>query len=227
VRRRRWGEAIREIELTQAQCKSGKADQTYHLVASFPPGEVPTRAQLEDIEDELVKAIGLEAHQRMSAIHTDKDHLHIHVAINKVDPESFRNVSPSSDKRQLMAGCERLKIKHGLTRTHGERVQASDGAELPGAAADMEAHSGQVSLLRWVRENAKPDLLAASGQGKGWQDLHEAAAKHGLELRPYSRARKDRHRAKVSRRRRHDRRAPSEGRMQLRSRARRRGCRTG
>lgn len=177
------GEAVTEIELTQVQARVGKAEKTYHLVVAFPAGEVPTREQLEDIEDELVAAIGLGDHQRMSAIHTDKDHLHFHVAINKVHPESFRTVTPHQDKNKLMAACARLEAKHGLTATHGERVQAADGAVRAGRAADMEAHSGQESLLRFARETAKADFLAASAAGKGWQDLHDAAAEHGLEVR--------------------------------------------
>ena len=178
------GEAVREIELTQAQARRGKAEQTYHLVVAFPAGEVPSREQLEDIEDDLVRAIGFGDHQRLSAVHTDKDHLHFHVAINKVHPETFRTITPHQDKNKLMAACARLEIKHGLAATHGERVQASDGARLEGRAADMEAHSGQESLLRFVRETAKADLLATSAAGKGWQDLHDAAASHGLEVRP-------------------------------------------
>ena len=177
------GEAEREIELTQARARQGKAERTYHLVVAFPAGEVPTREQLEDIEDELVKAIGLGDHQRLSAIHTDKDHLHFHVAVNKVHPVTFRTVTPHQDKNKLMRACARLEVKHGLTRTHGERVQGADGAATAGRAADMEAHSGQESLLRWARETAKADLLAASAVGKGWRDLHDAAALHGLEVR--------------------------------------------
>ena len=64
-----------------------KGDKTYHLVVSFPPGEHPTADQLRDIEDELCAAIGLADHQRISAVHTDTDHLHIHVAISKIHPD--------------------------------------------------------------------------------------------------------------------------------------------
>ena len=176
------GEAVIEIELTQAQARRGKAEKTYHLVVAFPAGEVPMREQLEDIEDELTRAIGLGDHQRMSAVHTDKDHLHFHVAINKVHPESFRTVTPHQDKNKLMRACAQLEVKHGLTQTHGERVQGAGGAAPAGRAADMEAHSGQESLLRFARETAKANLLAASAAGKGWQDPHDAAASHGLEV---------------------------------------------
>jgi hypothetical protein len=77
-------DAIAEIQAVQAMNSRAKGDKTYHLVVSFPPGEKPSETQLRDIEDELCAAIGLADHQRISAVHTDSDHLHIHVAINKV-----------------------------------------------------------------------------------------------------------------------------------------------
>ena len=61
-----------------------RGDKTYHLVVSFPPGERPSPDQLHVIEGELIGAIGLGEHQRMSAVHTDTEHLRIHIALNKV-----------------------------------------------------------------------------------------------------------------------------------------------
>jgi hypothetical protein len=113
--------ALKEILATQAMNKRAKGDHTYHLVVSFPPGERPTPSQLDDIERVLVARIGLGGHQRLSAIHLDTGHLHLHVAINKIHPESFRCVEPYYDKRRLMQACVELEAKHGLTRTaHGK-----------------------------------------------------------------------------------------------------------
>jgi len=108
------------IEATQAGNKRSKADKTYHLVFSFPPGERPALDVLHAIEDELCAAIGFADHQRISAVHIDTDHQHVHVAINKVHPTGLQNVEPFFDKQRLMEACERLEIKHGLQPTnHG------------------------------------------------------------------------------------------------------------
>ncbi|MDD3550653.1 MAG: relaxase/mobilization nuclease domain-containing protein [Methanothrix soehngenii] len=108
------------IEATQAANTRSKADKTYHLVYSFPPGERPPLDVLHAIEDELCAVIGYADHQRISAVHIDTDHLHVHVAINKVHPTGLQNVEPFFDKQRLMEACERLEIKHGLQRTnHG------------------------------------------------------------------------------------------------------------
>lgn len=108
------------IEAIQAANTRSKNDKTYHLVFSFPPGEQPALDVLHDIEDELVAAIGYADHQRISAVHVDTDHLHVHVAINKVHPTGLQNIEPYYDKHRLMEACERLELKHDLQRTdHG------------------------------------------------------------------------------------------------------------
>lgn len=114
--------ATAEIMRTQERNTRSKADKTYHLVVSFPPGERPTVEQLNYIEDELCASIGFKEHQRLSVVHLDTDHLHIHVAINKVHPVKLSNIEPYFDKRSLMRTCARLEVELGLTRTH-ERAE--------------------------------------------------------------------------------------------------------
>jgi hypothetical protein len=177
------GLALAEIANTQERNTTSKTDKTYHLIVSFPPGEKPTEAQLHDIEDTLCAAIGLADHQRLSAVHNDKDHFHFHVAINKVHPQSFRTVTPYFDHPRLQAACIDLEKKHGLTLTnHQMPEQGKNGAK--GRAEAMELHGKQESLIQWVRDEAGPALLKVQETGQGWQDLHRAAASYGLEIKP-------------------------------------------
>lgn len=116
------------IEATQAANTRSNTDKTYHMVFSFPPGEEPPLETLHKIEDELVASIGFADHQRISAVHIDTDHYHVHVAINKVHPTGYQNIEPYYDKKKLMETCERLEIEYGLQRTNhgltGERSHA-------------------------------------------------------------------------------------------------------
>lgn len=114
------------IMATQQRNTRSKKDKTYHLVFSFPPGEEPDLDVLHKIEDELCESIGYSEHQRISAVHKDKDHLHVHVAINKVHPIGFQNIEPFYDKKKLMQACNEIEIKYNLQRTnHGEIISES------------------------------------------------------------------------------------------------------
>ena len=177
------GPAVAEMMVTQAKNSRVKEGNVYHMVVAFPPGEIPTRAQLDDIEDALVASIGLQDHQRMSAAHDDKDHFHIHIAINKIHPETLRCVTPRRDHPKLMEACAALELRHGLTVTnHGLSDKlSSDELSVGARAADMEAHDGRQSFASWLSIHAAGPLRDAAATAKSWGDLHEAAAK--LDLR--------------------------------------------
>ncbi len=229
------------IQATQAANTRSKAEKTYHFVYSFPPGEQPDLETLHAIEDELCAAIGLDEHQRVSAVHIDTDNLHVHVAINKVHPTGLQNIEPYYDQFRLMEACERLEVEHGLQRTfHGleakQRHQNRDIDLLPAKAPEQRdslfrehlrnAYDLSISkppeaktlngmrklsdtrLPRQSADKAEPvrigakvasveaqsgietltgyaacELAPAMRQATSWQELHDAAAEHGLEVR--------------------------------------------
>ena len=181
------GWAVKEILATQARNRRGRADHSYHLVVSFPDGEQPSRAQFEDIEDRLCAALEYDEHQRISAVHQNTDNWHLHVAINRVHPRTFRNFKPLYDYYRLQSAAVELEIRHGLQRTPHttERRAREDNATIKGRASSFEAYQGRPSFLRWVRETAAPTLVDARDGGRGWQGLHDAAARFDLEIKPY------------------------------------------
>jgi hypothetical protein len=177
------------IECTQAVNTRSKTDKTYHLVFSFPPGEEPALEILHAIEDQLCASIGYADHQRISAVHVDCDHLHVHVAINKVHPTGYQNIEPYFDKKKLMEACERLELEYGLTRTnhgltgektHGRKQAVSaDNIKLKPKLAAAECHGAIETLTGFIQRDVAPAIHKA----KNWKQLHAALASHGLEIK--------------------------------------------
>ncbi|HLN24849.1 MAG TPA: TraI/MobA(P) family conjugative relaxase, partial [Patescibacteria group bacterium] len=175
--------ALIEIKHTQAM-NTRATNKTLHLVVSFPAGERPTDPQLHVLEDGLCAALGMADHQRLSALHVNTAHVHLHVALNRIHPETVKCVDPSFGQRKLMAACRDLEIALGLSRdNHGLGRDDATQAPVKGRAADMEAQTGRQSFAGWVQETARDALLTAKAGGK-WEGLHQAAAAHGLTLRP-------------------------------------------
>ncbi|QCG94046.1 hypothetical protein E6C67_08865 [Azospirillum sp. TSA2s] len=172
------GWAIRELLATQDRNTRSKGDKSYHLIVSFPEGEVPTRAQLEDIEDTLCAGIGFAEHQRISAAHSNTKHFHLHIAINRVHPRSFRCIEPFYDYKELFKLCRALEQKHGL------QLHPMDGPTLPGRPGDLEAHAGEASFLRWVKETAGAELVEGAVKAANWGELHAVLERYGLAIRP-------------------------------------------
>lgn len=50
--------------------------------------ESPRPEQIYDSVRHTLKSLGLADHQYVSAVHTDTDNLHVHVAVNRVHPET-------------------------------------------------------------------------------------------------------------------------------------------
>lgn len=172
--------AIKEIEATQSLNTRSKADKSYHLILSFRSGEHPTPEQLEDIEHQFCKGLGFSEHQRMSAVHNDTDNLHIHIAINKVHPQTYRNVEPYYDHYKLSELCKEMEIKHNL-----QIDNHIDSQSIQGKAADMEAHSGKESFKSWIKENAAEELTSLlTNEAPDWQQLHTRLAKYNLQIKP-------------------------------------------
>ncbi len=130
------GWATEEILATQDRNTRARADKAYHLVVSWPLGEVPSRGQMEAAEDRLVAALGFDGHQRISAAHRDRGHVHLHVAVNRIDPATFHAVHPFRDHFRMQAVCVELEAEHGFTRVAHSR----DANE---AARNREAARGQ------------------------------------------------------------------------------------
>jgi len=179
--------AVKEIEAIQALNTRSKIDRTYHLVVSFPTGEKPAPEQLDDIENKLCEAIGLGDHQRMSVAHKDTENLHVHLAINKIHPETHRAIEPYYDNYKLDTACAELERKHGLQRDNRiDREHQRDRIETgrqSGRAGDLEAHFGQASFKRWLAER-KEAVTKELARANSWPDAHWVLANHGLSLRP-------------------------------------------
>src|SRR5579859_3618816 len=156
-------------------------DKSYHLVISFQTGERPTREQIDEIEDYLVASIGLQEHQRISAVHQNTDNWHLHVAINKVHPKTHRNIEPYYDHPRLQQACVEMEIKHDLKRdNHG----LSPERPLNCKPAEMEAHAGRMSFHRWLIENAKDALVRGVAECSNWQEFHAIVARFGAVIKP-------------------------------------------
>jgi hypothetical protein len=171
--------AIAEVLATQSENKRTKSDKTYHLVVSFPHWERLTREQAEDIEDTICRGLGFADHQRISAVHENTDHFHMHIAINKIHPTTFRCVEPYYPYYKLDSLAKELEIKHGLhqdNRIGQEKRFAKVG--------ELEAHQQEESFLRWLHENLGDQLKQILQEAKKWQDVHDLLSAYGAVIKP-------------------------------------------
>ena len=169
-----YGLAAKEIMAVQQQNTRAESDKTYHLMISFPEGENPAPEILAKIESQACAALGFGEHQRISAVHMDTDHLHIHIAINKIHPRRLTIHNPYCDHKTLGVLCVTLEAKHGLI--HDNHQPANRGAQ--SQALSMEHAGGIESLLGWIRRECLTEIRAAGN----WQEFHAVLQRNGLSI---------------------------------------------
>ena len=85
------GLAVDVMELLQEGNTRAKGNKTYHLVISFHPEDRRLApAELEGVVRRAVGAAGLEEHQYIAVRHSEQEHEHLHVAVNKIHPETLK-----------------------------------------------------------------------------------------------------------------------------------------
>ena len=167
--------AALEMMAVQAENRQAKSDKTYHLIISFREGERPARDTITAIEKRFCENLGYGEHQRISVLHGDTENLHLHVAINKIHPETLRIHEPYYDYKTLARTCSQLEKEYGLAvDNHTSRNKGR-----PSVATSMEKAGGLESLTGWIQRNCLSQLQNA----KNWKEFHHVCLENGLSLR--------------------------------------------
>lgn len=174
--------AVQEVLDTQALNRRTGKEKTYHLLVSFHPEDEGklTPDVFKQIEERFADALGLSEHQRHCGVHVNTENIHMHVAYNLIHPEKLTRVEPWRDYIKRDKLCRELEKEYGLIVDNGREAGKERG--LGSKAAAMEAHSGQQSFEGFARQESIA-VLASLEQCQSWEDVHQAFATHGLELR--------------------------------------------
>ena len=126
-----------------------------------------------------------------SALQGDTQNLHVHVAVNRIDPETGRAIQPAGNwtKKALERAARKVELAQGweieesrryFVTPEGDIVEKKERKipDISQKARDIEAHTGTKSAERIARETAAPILLKA----ESWAELHEQLAIKGIRF---------------------------------------------
>jgi hypothetical protein len=174
-------------------------DPVYHVVLSWPSGEAPSDDRAFACGSHALASVGMIGHQYVFAIHRDTAHVHMHIAVNRVDPATGRAVYPDRDFFKLDRAMRELELRFGWRHDRGPYAvferngalvidwssQAPDTkGHRPTPAADMERHADQESFFSYVRGEPRTAVSEALKDVQlAWPALHALLAGYGLALR--------------------------------------------
>jgi relaxase-like protein/conjugative element/phage-associated large polyvalent protein/DNA relaxase TraI-like protein/DNA primase RepB-like protein len=179
------------IDLAETAKRSPNPVQ--HWILSWRENEQPTAAQADEAVRMFLGELGLAEHQALYALHRNTDIWHVHVAVNRVNPETEKLVTVNKGfdhevAHRAIARIEQLQgwepVSHPLYDVHPdgqiERARPrGEGERRPsGRALDFEERAGERSAERIAIEDAAPLIRRA----RGWPELHAALAPKGMRF---------------------------------------------
>ena len=177
--------AAEEMEFAARKAKfaHNKSDPVFHYILSWQSHESPRPEQIYDSVRHSLSRLGLSDHQFVSAVHTDTDNLHVHVAVNRVHPETgYLNRLPYSQEK-LSKACRELELKHGFSPDNGCYVIAPDNRIVRRTSVERDRqsawqHGRKPSLKEYIADTAVAGLREAPVTD--WSSLHQRFAQAGL-----------------------------------------------
>ncbi len=162
-----------------------------HYVFSWPEGEQPTSKQVDELVAFFLREMGLEGHQAIYGLHNDTRNYHVHIAVNRVHPETLKVVRTNNgfDIRQAhkaramiekMQGWKPLENSPYIVTEEGEIAQRiTDHEPKPSPkAVEFEMATGEKSAQRIAQERGHDIIKNATS----WEELHESLKKIGLRF---------------------------------------------
>lgn len=177
--------------LALAQEAVRSKDTVNHYVVSWREGEHPSPDQVEQAVSILMEEFGLKEHQAIYGLHADTDNIHLHIAINRVHPETLRmvEINKGFDIEAAHKAIARIEHAQGWQCEQNGRYQVQENGELgrehrdpekPRQPAqpkrDMENRTGEKSAQRIAIEDGAPIIKRAAS----WQQLHQELADKGM-----------------------------------------------
>lgn len=198
-----WRGAATEMRLV-SELNSRVQKPYYHLAASWHAQEQPTDAQQMAAAAHLIKALGLEDHQAVIALHRDKAQAHFHIVVNTVHPVTGKVWSKSNDHMRVEKACREIEVLQGWSHDRGQfgfeiapdgsvRLKPSPEAyerkkaarakgKRPKTSGDRkyEKSTGFETFEHSLTDALRDRFAAAVATSPDWPSLHDALLAMGL-----------------------------------------------
>jgi hypothetical protein len=101
------------------KCYNGYAKQlTIHTILSphITQGSLLVKKEWKQIACDYFEQMNLEEHQAIGFIHSDKEHRHLHLVINKVNERTLKQYNDSFIGKRTQKAADKIAEKMGLIR---------------------------------------------------------------------------------------------------------------
>lgn len=150
-----------------------------HMTLSWALDEKPTEQHMRETALSAIKALKLEEHQAVMAAHSDKEHMHAHLVINTVHPETGRTAPMKYTKEAMSRWAEAYERQHGI---HCEqRIKNNEERDRIRAEKKQREHGEKKSNAKGQKKSRAKSKALRSPDGPTFKPV-----KHRPTNRPYA-----------------------------------------
>ena len=182
------GTAALEMEVLASE-NTRSRNPVFHFILSWREMERPTSEQVDEAVQIALKELELEGCQALWALQGDTENQHVHVMVNRIDPETYRAIQPAGNwtKKALERAARKIELAQDWQIEQTGRYDVVNGhvvekeqkaPELTQRARDIEAHTGGQSWERVAKQNVGVLLKNAAS----WSELHQGLGELGFSL---------------------------------------------
>ncbi|REL39135.1 hypothetical protein DYD21_04040 [Rhodohalobacter sp. SW132] len=106
-------------EMDMVANRSRATSPVYHISVSWNPNDDPSKFDMMEVADRVLSELQMERNQTLIVSHKDTGHPHIHMAINRVDPETFKAVDRWNDMGRVEGVLREIEKEKGWQETPG------------------------------------------------------------------------------------------------------------
>lgn len=176
------GENVNDVERQMAARQKlflGRAKNlTAHIIISpdIEDGKRQTRLDWKEIGESFLHKAGLSSYQSVAYLHKDKEHFHLHIVVNRIDPEGkiFRHKNELAMSQRL---GDEIAIARGMKRAAEIRKERKLAREIGVAASPV------VGIVAKIRKVITDSAIQAWNNGRFDQEKYFNNVKaHGLQV---------------------------------------------
>ena len=154
-----------------------------HYSLSWAKDERPERREMQAAVDGSLKALSLQDRQALVVAHGDTAHPHVHVIVNRVNPETGKAANMGRDRIKLSKWAQSYERKQGRIRCHQRQAnnyRRARGEWVRGKGkSPAQHHRGRVRMRRETKA-ADPERIS---QVAWWRAEERTHWERGLKER--------------------------------------------
>jgi hypothetical protein len=177
--------------------KSANSVYAYSLAWHPDEAKLLSKPEMLRAAEESIRVLGAENRQAIIVCHKDEPHPHVHIILNRVDPDTGKMLTNSKDFVRLSEWAEAyerergriwcgLRVENNARRAKGDFVRASSPTPRSMEQAFDQARGSNDNVARRVRDEAKTRTAKLAS------DSAAMTKRHGVEWDVLRKAYKDR-----------------------------------